>query len=430
MIQKLLKKRIIGLVVLMTVFVPCISQGQSEKEPVLDGTEGEVFRQPDTAAVQKNKYDHWNEFDGPLTTLKLGLGWMYEYANYSQDETSKEQVGSLQPDFMTRDFRFVMSGKFKFWQKHDLTWKAGIMYDGPTKSWLVRETGLMIKIPEISGHVFIGRTKEGYSLVKVMNGFSIWGFERNMSVDIIPILADGIKYLGYLPKQRIVMNIGAFCDVLSKNQKFSTFELQFVSRIAWLPIYKDALKPVLHIGINYRYGRPNNDSLTVRSRPEANPAPYFIDTKKFQVNNTNSVGGEIYYRGGGIMAGTEFNAHFMNSPSRGNPVFLGGEVFVLYSITGEIRPYLTSPGIFSFLKVKRPVFKGGPGAWEVMLRFSKLDLEDGNITGGAFWRVTPIVMWHLSDMFRINLAYGYGILNKNNTEGTTQFFQARFCLLL
>ena len=37
----------------------------------------------------------------------------------------------------------------------------------------------------------------------------------------IPILADGIKWLGYLPDKHIFWNLGAFTDWLSEGQSFS-----------------------------------------------------------------------------------------------------------------------------------------------------------------------------------------------------------------
>jgi phosphate-selective porin OprO/OprP len=356
--------------------------------------------------------------------LKLGMGFMYDYAAYKQDETSKQQVGSLDPEFRVRDFRVILSGKLK--NNRDITWRAGMMYDGVSNSWLLRETGVMIHFPKISGYIFVGRTKEGYSLIKVMNGHSIWGFERPMHLDIIPILADGIKYMGYLPKQHIFMNIGAYVNWLSKGQSFSTYQYQFVSRVAWLPIYTDAYKPVLHIGINYRWGKVYNDTLQVRSRPETNEAPYFVSSGKFWVDHSNHLGGEIYFRTGPLLMGTEFNAHMMHSPQNGNPVFKGANIFALYTVTGEVRPYLTTTGIFGFLKVKKTVFEGGPGAWEVMLSYSQMDLDAGTITGGKFWRLTPAIIWQLTNIYRLSFAWGTGVLEESETKGNTQFFQARF----
>src|SRR4051812_40575895 len=206
-------------------FFGLTADGQTNKEPQPDGTSGEVFSSGDSANLlpfsKETKYPRWNEFDGPVSTLKLSMGFMGDYAAYKQDAVSKEQF-SLDPEFKVRDFRVILSGKIK--NNRDITWRAGIMYDGQTHSWLLRETGVMINFPKIDGYIFVGRTKEGYSLVKVMNGHSIWGLERPMHVDIIPILADGIKYLGYLPKQHIVMNIGAFANWFSSKQSFSTYQ--------------------------------------------------------------------------------------------------------------------------------------------------------------------------------------------------------------
>ena len=111
------------------------------------------------------------------------------------------------------------------------------MYDAPSGQWFVRETGVMIAVPELWGHLFIGRTKEGTSLNKVMNGYAGWTMERQMALDVFPILADGVKWMGYLPKQRFLWNAGAYGDALSKGQSFSTFKWQLATRLVWLPIY-------------------------------------------------------------------------------------------------------------------------------------------------------------------------------------------------
>ena len=44
---------------------------------------------------------------------------------------------------------------------------------------------------------------------------------------------------------------------------------------------------------------------------------------------------------------------------------------------------------------------------------------------GSFWRITPVVNWHMSDKVRLEFVYGYGSLNRFNLVGKTQFFQTR-----
>ena len=168
----------------------------------------------------------------------------------------------------------------------------------------------------------------------------------------------------------------------------------------------------------------------MRSRPEANPAPRFIDTGTFTTDYSNNIGGELYYRVGPFMAGSEVYVHRFHSTETNNPVFIGGDVMVSYFLTGESRPYNTNTGIFGFVPVKKPVFKGGPGAWEVLVRYSNLDLDAGTLNGGKFWRITPMINWYLSKEVRLELAYGYGVLDRFNLKGATQFFQSRIQLTL
>jgi phosphate-selective porin OprO/OprP len=116
---------------------------QDTTRVIPDGTQGETMKvgKVDTALAIGN----WYEFDGPGSSLKLGGGFLYEYAAYIQDDVSKEQI-SMEPAFAVRDFRITMSGRVK--TKSFITWKVGIMYDGPARAWLVRETGVMIGIPK------------------------------------------------------------------------------------------------------------------------------------------------------------------------------------------------------------------------------------------------------------------------------------------
>src|SRR4029079_11595115 len=107
-----------------------------------------------------------------------------------------------------------------------------------------------------------------------------------------------------------------------------------------------------------------------------------------------------------------------------------GEFMVSYIFTGESRPYQTNTAILGFVPVKKSVFKGGKGAIEGVFRFTSFDLDGGNIKGGQFWRLTPMVNWYLSKDVRFELVYGYGVLNRFAIKGGTQLFQTRIQLTL
>jgi phosphate-selective porin OprO/OprP len=376
----------------------------------------------------RRKLVRWNEYEGRFFTIRVGALAMYEYADFAQDDNSQKQF-DLAPEAKFRDARFLLTGRFKF--KRPVTWTAGVMYDGPSDSFLVRETGIMVAVPEILGHVFVGRTKEGFSLNKVMSGAAGWTMERAPISDAtIPILADGIKLLGYAPKAHLLWNLGYYVDWLSEGQSFSTYEHQAVGRLAWVPVVEDGGGKLLHLGVSGRYGKVKDGTIKMRSRPEAFPAEYFVDTGDFPATDTKMLQVEAYYRPGPLLFGTEYFRQYVDAPAEGNPTFQGGDVVMTWLVTGETRPYNTRGGFFGYVSPKRTLFHGGPGAWEVVTRFSYTDLDGGTRRGGKFWRLTPMVNWYLSDHVRLELVYGYGSLDRFGLVGKTQFFQTRLQLLL
>jgi phosphate-selective porin OprO/OprP len=106
-------------------------------------------------------------------------------------------------------------------------------------------------------------------------------------------------------------------------------------------------------------------------------------------------------------------------------VIHGGDLVQTWLVTGEVRPYNMVNGSFKAVSPAKSVFAGGPGAWEVVMRESYIDENDGGVQGGKFWRLTPMVNWYMSDQLRLETAYGYSALDRFGTVGHTHFFQMR-----
>ena len=358
-----------------------------------------------------------------FTTMKIGGGLLVDYAGYDQDSASREQfhlvsIGKL------RDARFLLGGRIK--AKRPWTWQAGIMYDAVTKKWLFRQTGIMVAVPEIWSHFFIGRAKEGFSLNKVMVGYDGWSMERLPFTDAtVPLLADGLKWLAITPDRHWFWNLGVFTDALSEGQTFSTYNNQFVARIGWVPLVSDSVGTLLHFAMNFRAGDVNNDSLQLRSRPEAFEAPYFIDTGEFPAQTASAFGPEIYYRPGRVLIGGEYYWQKVRSHETGNPWFHGGEAVITWNTTGETRSYNTVGNYFRTVSPAKTVIEGGSGGWETVLKVSYSNLTNSTLQGGILWRVTPMINWYMTDNVRLEFAYGYGVLKRFGLIGRTQFYQAR-----
>ena len=200
--------------------------------------------------------------------------------------------------------------------------------------------------------------------------------------------------------------------------------------MSWLPIRSDIGQSRLHLGVSLRRARPEDRLRRLRARPESFQAPYVVDTDVFPAERSYGAGLEAYYRSGPLLLGGELFAESLDSDSTGDPTFNGGEMFVSWNVTGETRPYKPAGAYFLAVSPARPVMQGGPGAIELVLRYSDVDLDAGTLRGGRFRRITPMVNWHLSDFLRLELAYGYGKLDRFNTTGTTRFVNMRVQLTL
>ena len=403
-----------------TLNPPAAAPPSPPQNPTVDTTreaaeaDGDV---PARSIIAFNNYA-WRGF-----TFRWGGGLLYDYATYSQDEASQSQM-DLSPVADVRDFRVLLKGKVPI--RH-VTYTLGYMYDKARGEWRFRQTGIMIDIPKAYGDLFVGRTKEGFSTSKIMVGYQGWTNERATINDaLIPILADGIKWTGRIPNGKFVYNLGFFGDSLSENESFNKHDNQVVFRGVWQPLAA-ADRGVLHVAFGVRRAQSDDGFLQYRSKPESFQAQsYAIDTGKFAANHADTYEIETYYRPGPTMVGFEYFFNKVSAPDAGNPMFHGGEILFAHILTGETRPYNARGAYFDRISPKRSVFAGGPGAWELVARFSYSDMDSGLLQGGRFWRLTPMVNWHMSDNLRLEFIYGYGTLDRFGVTGRTQFFQSRF----
>lgn len=157
---------------------------------------------------------------------------------------------------------------------------------------------------------------------------------------------------------------------------------------------------LLHFGAALEYREP--DEVNYSTRPEANLANRLARTGTLHdVDNTITAGLEsaAVYNSFSLQ-GEYMQVNVERNKQRSDPDFDGWYVYGSWFATGEYRRYNAKKGTF---KQIRP--KSRYGALELAARYSEVDLEDKNITGGEEENITLGINWYLNRNMRFMANY-------------------------
>jgi phosphate-selective porin OprO/OprP len=177
----------------------------------------------------------------------------------------------------------------------------------------------------------------------------------------------------------------------------------------------------LHVGGSGRYSGPEKGVIRLRGRPESNVAPNYVDTGDIPADHQTELALESVWTHGAYSLMSEYVRSWVDSPQTGNPTFYGFYATASWTITGEHRPYDRNVGY-----ARRIIPERRGGAWELVARYSHLDLDDGPIRGGILDKGLLGFNWWASRQWRIGFDYGLGNLNRFDRNGLSHIFLTRF----
>ena len=204
-------------------------------------------------------------------------------------------------------------------------------------------------------------------------------------------------------------------------------EYAWTSRATYLVLYDEASRGanLLHVGVAGSLRDTNNGLVQYRSRgtlrngPPGPLNPVFVNTLPFESDTTALAGLEVSGQYGPLNVNAEYIGNW-NTDSVGNgftsvagaPLgtvyFNGWYVEALYFLTGEQREYDRKAGIYSrIIPHENFRFRGGLGAWQLGLRYNRLDLSDTGINGGQIHDVTVGLNWFLNPNMKFQWNYVY-----------------------
>jgi len=175
------------------------------------------------------------------------------------------------------------------------------------------------------------------------------------------------------------------------------------ARLTWAP-WNEKDK-VLHLGVAGAWEDPNDNNMRFRSRPESHKTnTRLVDTGAVPDPDTfTRYGLEAATVLGPFSLQAEYMGVSTSSDSVEDADLTGWYAYGSWFLTGESRKY--KKGAFSRVTPKSTVGKGGVGAWELAVRYSTIDLEDGDTQGGEQDNITVGVNWYATKYVRFMANY-------------------------
>lgn len=206
-------------------------------------------------------------------------------------------------------------------------------------------------------------------------------------------------------------------------------------RVTWLArrpedAAESATGMLLHLGLAASYNFSGAETVRYQARPQSFLAPVAVDTRDIDARHALLLGTELAGRRGPLaFQGEYLHAFVQGSPSANFP---GLYLAVAYLVTGEIRPYNDSTGVFGQVVPERPLDlrTRAFGAFEAATRYSWVELDDAPVAGGTMHVGSIGLNWYWNRYIRWQLDYEFAAADGGALDGRLHIVQARFQLIL
>lgn len=234
------------------------------------------------------------------------------------------------------------------------------------------------------GVLRVGDQYEPFGLEELTSDAMITFVERSLVSSFAPSRNVGWRAQNAIAGGRGIWSAGIFRDSDNTGRSVGSGEYAATARLCGTPVYGREGADLLHLGAAVSRRVAPGDMLQYRARPEVNLlAGYLVDTGAFSAESVTLVGVEGAWMRDRISVQGEAVQAMVTSAANGDPAFTAFYVQGTLFLTPDRRAYKTADGVFGRIKPSSNFTPdGGTGAWELAVRFSSLDLNDGPIAGG------------------------------------------------
>jgi phosphate-selective porin OprO/OprP len=369
-------------------------------------------------------------------TFQIGGQLQADYLYFGQDAASQAAVGDIEDGSDFRRARFTARGEaFQV-----LEYAIGFDFALSGRPSFLDVFVAAHDLPYL-GNFRVGHYFEPFSLERLTQNRYNTFMERSLADAFAPARNLGMMAHDTIgDDQRATWAVGWFRgasddfgdDVGDDGEQAATM------RMTWLPFYDEMSggRGYLHVGGAYSFRDSDEGVLFFRSTPEARlsatgegTVPFFVNTGNIAAENAQLLGAELAWVHGPLSIQSELMHVPVEQTAGPDLHFRGAYLYVSYFLTGEHRPYLKRFGThdrvipfedFFRVRTEDGSIAHGSGAWEVAVRWSKIDLDDENIAGGTLTDVTIGLNWYLNPYTRVKWEYINADLHQrpNNTSIT------------
>lgn len=333
--------------------------------------------------------------------LKLGGRLHADFLSFSSDQELDESFGPIGDDSELRRVRLFVSGSF--FERGEFK----VQYDFAGDQAQPKDVYVGVTKVPVLGKVLFGHLKEPFSLEGYTSSNYVAFVERSSPVEsFAPGRSLGVRVENTFGNDRLTLSAGLFRDVDNGARGFEDGATRTTVRVAGRPLDAREGRRLVHLGAAASFADLGGREARFRARPEAHLTPRFVDTGRLTAGETRLMGLEVAVIEGPFWAQAEWMSARVDSAIFGPRTFSGSYVEVGYFLTGESKPYKRSSAAFDRVRPERPFDPGNSlGAFEVALRHSTLDLNDGEVSGGRLEGLSLALNWYPSSSSRVMVDY-------------------------
>lgn len=357
------------------------------------------------------KWDNGLKYEDPNNKYKIKFGGRIMLDGISVWPEQNGVMDTIVPGGSGVEFRRVrlytagqIYGNIKYKLQFDFAGGQGVLKDAYIT---------ITKIPGV-GNLQIGHFKEPIGMELLTSSKYITMMERGLTDPLTPERNTGAMLFNNQFNKRMVWALGYFLP----SDNFGTYvgdKYHITGRVAGTPLYNDgkenSIYKVIHLGTSITHQYQANSKYTLKSRPESHLLDPIVLAEIDVAKAVNQIGGELALIFGPFSFQSEYiytNAQTApgSTLQKSNYHFSAFYAAISWFITGEHKNYKSSAGIFDRVKPKKNFgSEKGPGAWEIALRYSDLDLDDTDVNGGELANITAGLNWHMNPASRIMFNY-------------------------